>query len=126
MKIDIHPQSQEVTARCACGSSFVTRSTAQELRTTLCSQCHPFFTGTQKFVDTAGRIEKFAKKFQNVDIGASAKQSQAKADEKLAAAKAAAAKNVKPEIKVSVKPVVKPAHAKAPKATAAPAPKAKK
>ncbi len=64
MKIAIQPVLNEITARCAtCGNAFQTRSTAHELRVTLCSQCHPFYTGAQKFVDTAGRIEKFNKKF---------------------------------------------------------------
>ncbi len=64
MKKEIHPQVNEVTAHCACGSEFKTTSTRKELRSTLCSQCHPFFTGEQKHVDTAGRIEKFNKKFK--------------------------------------------------------------
>ena len=63
MKTNIHPESHEVNARCACGHAFQTRSTANEIRVTLCSNCHPFYTGAQKFVDTAGRIEKFQKKF---------------------------------------------------------------
>lgn len=63
MKTDIHPEIFDVTAHCVCGSEFKTTSTKKELRVTLCSQCHPFFTGSQKFVDTAGRIEKFAKKY---------------------------------------------------------------
>lgn len=63
MKPDIHPEVFEVTAHCVCGSEFKTQSTRQAIRVTLCSQCHPFFTGSQKFVDTAGRIEKFAKKY---------------------------------------------------------------
>jgi len=64
MKKDLHPELHEVTAHCACGASFKTRSTSPELKVTLCSQCHPFFTGAQKFVDTAGRIEKFEKRFK--------------------------------------------------------------
>jgi len=63
MKKDIQPELHEVNARCACGHAFQTRSTASEIRVTLCSNCHPFYTGAQKFVDTAGRIEKFRKKF---------------------------------------------------------------
>lgn len=63
MKTGIHPEYNEVTATCACGSSFKTRSTEDEIKVTLCAACHPFFTGTQKFVDTAGRIEKFEKKY---------------------------------------------------------------
>lgn len=64
MKKDIHPTTHEITARCACGNSFTTRSTKNELKVTICSHCHPFFTGTQKYVDTAGRIEKFNKKYK--------------------------------------------------------------
>lgn len=64
MKTDIHPQLYEVTAHCTCGNEFTTRSTRKDLKVTLCSNCHPFFTGAQKFVDTAGRIEKFEKRYQ--------------------------------------------------------------
>lgn len=64
MKTGIHPELYEVVAHCACGNTFKTYSTSKEIRTTLCSSCHPFFTGTQKFVDTAGRIEKFEKKYK--------------------------------------------------------------
>jgi large subunit ribosomal protein L31 len=63
MKKEIHPELFEIEASCACGNSFKTRSTLKELRSTLCSNCHPFYTGAQKFVDTAGRIEKFQKKY---------------------------------------------------------------
>jgi len=63
MKKKVHPEYNEVTVHCACGASFETRSTEPTIKLTLCSQCHPFFTGSQKFVDTAGRIEKFNKKF---------------------------------------------------------------
>jgi large subunit ribosomal protein L31 len=54
----------EITAHCGCGNSFETVSTRPSLRVTICSSCHPFFTGAQKFVDTAGRIEKFNKKYK--------------------------------------------------------------
>lgn len=64
MKKDIHPELFEVTVHCTCGNQFVTRSTKHEIRATLCSACHPFYTGTQKFVDTAGRIDKFAQRYQ--------------------------------------------------------------
>lgn len=63
MKRDIHPERHEVVARCACGNAFDTHSTLPELRVTICSNCHPFFTGAQKFLDTAGRIDKFNKKY---------------------------------------------------------------
>lgn len=64
MKKDIHPEMFEITAHCACGNEFKTTSTKKQLRVTICSQCHPFFTGAQKFVDTEGRIEKFKKKYK--------------------------------------------------------------
>lgn len=63
MKADIHPKYMECKVHCACGNSFVTRSTVKELHVDICSNCHPYFTGKQKFVDTAGRVEKFQKKF---------------------------------------------------------------
>jgi large subunit ribosomal protein L31 len=64
MKTDIHPKNYDITARCACGNEIETTSTRPEIRVTICSACHPFFTGQQKFVDTAGRIEKFEKKYK--------------------------------------------------------------
>ena len=64
MKKNIHPELHEVVAHCACGAQFKTRSTINELKVTLCSQCHPYFTGDQKFVDTAGRIEKFQRRYE--------------------------------------------------------------
>ncbi len=63
MKDKIHPEYKDVTVRCACGNTFVTRSTAKSLQVDICSACHPFYTGKQKYVDTAGRVEKFQKKF---------------------------------------------------------------
>lgn len=64
MKSSIHPEMHSITARCACGNAFQTSSTQDELKVTICSACHPFFTGAQKFVDTAGRIEKFEKRYR--------------------------------------------------------------
>jgi large subunit ribosomal protein L31 len=66
MKKDIHPEYQEAVVICACGNTFKTRSTKQEIRVEICSQCHPFFTGKQKLVDSAGRVEKFRKKYAGV------------------------------------------------------------
>jgi large subunit ribosomal protein L31 len=63
MKKDIHPKYQKVTVHCGCGAKFETRSTAKEIHAEICSQCHPFYTGKQKYVDTAGRIERFQKKY---------------------------------------------------------------
>ncbi len=63
MKTAIQPELHDIVARCACGTTIETRSTSPELKVTICSGCHPFYTGAQKFVDTAGRIEKFEKKY---------------------------------------------------------------
>ncbi|GMU24574.1 MAG: 50S ribosomal protein L31 [Phycisphaerae bacterium] len=63
MKEGIHPKYVECTVTCGCGNSFKTRSTKPELKVEICAGCHPFFTGQQKFLDTAGRVEKFTKKF---------------------------------------------------------------
>jgi large subunit ribosomal protein L31 len=63
MKKGIHPDYIESTVICACGNTFTTRSTKKEIRVEICSQCHPFYTGKQKFVDSAGRVEKFKKKY---------------------------------------------------------------
>ncbi len=63
MKKDIHPKYYDATIKCACGNVVQTRSTVKELHVEICSKCHPFFTGKQKFVDTAGRVERFQKKY---------------------------------------------------------------
>ena len=63
MKSGIHPEYQEVEVRCACGNTFTTRSTKDELRLEICSACHPFYTGKQKLVDTAGMVEKFQRRY---------------------------------------------------------------
>jgi large subunit ribosomal protein L31 len=63
MKKDIHPNYVETQVSCGCGNSFTTRSTRKELKVDICSNCHPFYTGKLKYVDTAGRIEKFQNKF---------------------------------------------------------------
>jgi large subunit ribosomal protein L31 len=63
MKTGIHPEYVECTVVCACGNTFQTRSTKPSIRLEICSNCHPFFTGRQKFVDTAGRVERFQKRF---------------------------------------------------------------
>ena len=63
MKSDIHPVYATATVKCACGNTYQTRSTQAEIHTDICAQCHPFFTGKQKLMDTAGRVERFSKKF---------------------------------------------------------------
>jgi len=66
MKAGIHPDYHEVTVHCACGSTFQTRSTYKSnlMRVEICSSCHPFFTGKQKLLDTAGRVERFQRKYE--------------------------------------------------------------
>ncbi len=64
MKLDTHPNYEEINVSCSCGNKFKTRSTAgRDLQIEVCSQCHPFYTGKQKIVDTAGRVEKFRQKY---------------------------------------------------------------
>ena len=64
MKKDIHPEYKDATVTCGCGNSFTTRSTKDKIAVEVCSNCHPFYTGKQKFVDTAGMVEKFTRKWQ--------------------------------------------------------------
>jgi large subunit ribosomal protein L31 len=63
MKKGIHPEYRVATVHCACGATFQTRSTVGNVNIDICSSCHPFFTGTQKIVDTEGRVERFKKKY---------------------------------------------------------------
>ncbi|TJX13402.1 50S ribosomal protein L31 [Tissierella creatinini] len=64
MKQGIHPEYKEATVVCACGNTFKTGSVKEELRVEICSECHPFFTGRQKFAERGGRVEKFKKKYK--------------------------------------------------------------
>ncbi len=63
MKQEIHPELHLVTVVCACGNTFETRSTSKDLRLEICSACHPYFTGKQKLIDTAGRVERFNRRY---------------------------------------------------------------
>ena len=64
MKKGIHPEYKETTITCACGNVIYTRSTKQNMKVEICSKCHPFFTGTEKMLDSAGRVERFKKKYK--------------------------------------------------------------
>jgi large subunit ribosomal protein L31 len=64
MKENLHPEYHDVNVHCACGAAWTTRSTKKELRLEICSNCHPFFTGKQKLVDSAGRVERFRKRYE--------------------------------------------------------------
>ena len=63
MRSEIHPELHPVTAVCACGNTFETHSTKDELRLEICNECHPFFTGRQKLIDSAGRVERFQRRY---------------------------------------------------------------
>ena len=86
MKEGIHPVSNELEVVCACGAKFTTRSTSKKIHVEICSECHPFYTGQQKIIDTAGRVDRFKKRYEN--FSATAKVAKP--------AKPAAAKTSKP------------------------------
>ena len=90
MKPAIHPKYHVVEVRCACGASWKTRSTKPELHLEICSNCHPFFTGRQKLIDTEGRVERFNKKF-----GVQTSEQRKTAEKAAKATRAAAAKKTK-------------------------------
>jgi len=73
MKENIHPKYVESKISCACGNTFITKSIKPEIKLDICSKCHPFFTGTQKIIDTAGRVEKFTKKYKEAKPAAKVK-----------------------------------------------------
>ena len=92
MKKDIHPEYNEATVKCVCGNEFKTRSTLKEISVEICSACHPFFTGQQKLIDSAGRVERFVKKYGEGFGGAgfgedSTKAADAPSEEEAAPAK---------------------------------------
>ena len=74
MKADIHPQYNEITVECSCGNTFVTKSTAEAMHLELCNECHPFFTGRQKLVDSGGRVERFQKRYANTPVRSKKRQ----------------------------------------------------
>ncbi|MCK4408556.1 MAG: 50S ribosomal protein L31 [Candidatus Eisenbacteria sp.] len=134
MRKDIHPKYEEATVKCVCGNTFVTRSTVKEINVEICSACHPFFTGTQKLVDSAGRVERFMKKYgkdyaagEEEPKKAEAKaekpkaeaKTEAKAAEEKAPEKAKAEEKAPEKAKAEATPAEKPA--KEPTAEAAPA-----
>ena len=64
VKADLHPMYQTITAACACGSTFETRSTSSQIRVEVCAKCHPYYTGKQRMIDTAGRVDRFRRKYE--------------------------------------------------------------
>ena len=79
MKPEIHPNYETATVHCACGNTFLTRSTQKDIHLDVCSVCHPFFTGKQRLVDTAGRVDRFNKKYAGSSGGKKAKAATAPA-----------------------------------------------
>jgi len=75
MKADIHPEYVLSTVHCSCGNSFTTRSTSAAISVEICAQCHPFYTGKQKLVDTGGRVERFQRRLEKAERAARASSS---------------------------------------------------
>ena len=105
MKQGIHPEYVDCTVRCTCGNTWVTRSTKSEMTVDLCDKCHPFYTGTQKLVDTGGRVQRFSDKFGGAAAAQLAKAQAAKEAKAQKAAEAAAAKKAAAEAETAEAPV---------------------
>ena len=105
MKPGIHPEYVESTVHCSCGNTFTTRSTKPSLHVELCSECHPFYTGKQKFVDTGGRVQRFSDKFGDAATVVREKEAVEKAARVKAADEAAAAARTAREAKEAEKAV---------------------
>jgi large subunit ribosomal protein L31 len=103
MKQGIHPEYVECTVRCTCGNTWTTRSTKSEMTVDLCDKCHPFYTGTQKLVDTGGRVQRFSDKFGGAAAAQLKKAEEAKAARAAKAAEEAAAKKAAKEAKAAEK-----------------------
>ena len=124
MKKGIHPDYVECTVKCSCGNTFVTRSTKSELKVDICNACHPFYTGTQKLIDTGGRVQRFADKFGSAKERVAEREAAKKAAKAAAAAEREAAKKAEREAKAAEKAkraeeFAKKAEAEAAKAEAA-------
>ena len=122
MKQGIHPDYVECNVRCSCGNTWTTRSTKSEMRVDLCDKCHPFYTGTQKLVDTGGRVQRFADKFGGAAAAQLKKAEEAKAARAAKAAEEAAAKKAAKEAKAAEKAKRAAEFAKKAEAAAAAAP----
>ena len=97
MKQGIHPEYVECTVKCSCGNTFTTRSTKSELKVDICNVCHPFYTGQQRFVDTGGRVQRFADKFGSAKEQVAAREAAKKAERAAKAAEIEAAKKAAAE-----------------------------
>lgn len=103
MKQGIHPEYVDCTVKCSCGNTFQTRSTKPELKIDICNVCHPFYTGQQRFVDTGGRVQRFADKFGGAAAAQLKKAEEAKAAKAAKAAEAEAARKAAAEAKAAEK-----------------------
>ena len=103
MKQGIHPQYVECTVTCSCGNTFKTHATVSEMKVELRNECHPFYTGQQKFVDTGGRVQRFADKFGGAAAAQLKKAEEAKAAKAAKAAEAEAARKAAAEAKAAEK-----------------------
>lgn len=103
MKQGIHPEYVECTVKCSCGNTFTTRSTKSELKVDICNVCHPFYTGQQRFVDTGGRVQRFADKFGSAKEQVAAREAAKKAERAAKAAEIEAAKKAEREAKAAAK-----------------------
>ena len=123
MKKGIHPEYMDCTVKCTCGNTFVTRSTKPELKVDICNMCHPFFTGTQKLVDTGGRVQRFADKFGSASAAVAEREAAKKAAKAAKAAELEAAKKAEREKKAAEKAARAAEYAKKAEAEAAKAAK---
>ncbi|GAV30900.1 50S ribosomal protein L31 [Coriobacteriaceae bacterium EMTCatB1] len=103
MRKGIHPDYVECRVVCSCGNTFVTRSTKPELHVELCNQCHPFYTGQQKFVDSGGRVQRFADKFGNAAAAVMEREAAEREARRKAAEEAAAKLKAEREAKAAEK-----------------------
>ena len=103
MKQGIHPEYVECTVKCSCGNTFTTRSTKSELKVDICNVCHPFYTGQQRFVDTGGRVQRFADKFGSAKEQVAVREAAKKAERAAKAAEIEAAKKAEREAKAAAK-----------------------
>ncbi len=103
MKKDIHPDYVECTVKCSCGNEFVTRSTKPEMRIDICNVCHPFYSGTQKLIDSGGRVQRFADRFGNATDAVAAREAAKKAERAAKVAEAEAAKKKARDAKAAEK-----------------------
>ncbi len=103
MKQGIHPQYVDCKVTCSCGNTFMTRATVSEMKVELCNECHPFYTGQQKFVDTGGRVQRFSDKFGGAAAAQLKRAEEAKAAKAAKAAEAEAARKAAAEAKAAEK-----------------------